>query len=336
MSLIAMFSSLSVVREIGTKLPSKQANSSMRSLFPTFLGIGSMRCGSTWLYQALKCHPDIRLSDAKELDFFFMPKMLKRDLNWYVSRFQPRDGEQWKRVRGEISPLYARLKRWQVNRIAELLPDLRIILTLRHPIDRVWSQAVYEFGFRRARDVRGINAMAFLRQVERPRNTLSSDYCRTIDIWSNAFGRDALHIDFFDRIQTHPNDYINSILRHIGLSTPWKVPDEVLNKKIWATNNLVQHERQIPELVEWYIADRLLKPTERLNHMLDGKVSNWVDELRSLRAKTRLNRWLLGELNRLMLSLPETLAYKTYHLVLDAKLWLRWQQLRSSSRHLFA
>ena len=50
---------------------------------PTFVGIGSMRCGSTWLYEALKCHPDIGLSDAKELDFFFMRKMLQRDLTWY-------------------------------------------------------------------------------------------------------------------------------------------------------------------------------------------------------------------------------------------------------------
>src|SRR5437879_9455796 len=37
---------------------------------PTFVGIGSLRCGSTWLYQVLKCHPDIRLSDRKEMNFF--------------------------------------------------------------------------------------------------------------------------------------------------------------------------------------------------------------------------------------------------------------------------
>ena len=36
---------------------------------------------------------------------------------------------------------------WQVNRIAHLLPDLRIILTLRHPIERVWSQALLESGY---------------------------------------------------------------------------------------------------------------------------------------------------------------------------------------------
>ena len=107
-------------------------------------------------------------------------------------------------VRGEISPVYARLKAWQVNRIANLLPDLRIILTLRHPIERAWSQALFESGYLEGRDVRKVSSIGFLRQIERARNRLSSDYCRTIKIWSEAFGRDALHIDFFDRIRDDP------------------------------------------------------------------------------------------------------------------------------------
>ena len=66
---------------------------------------------------------------------------------------------------------------------------------IRHPIERVWSQALLEFGYLKGRDVREVSSIAFLRQVERARNILSSDYCRTIKIWSNAFGWDALHID---------------------------------------------------------------------------------------------------------------------------------------------
>lgn len=308
----------------------KERADSLRALLPTFLGIGSMRCGSTWLYEALKCHPDIQLSKAKELDFFFLPKMLKRDLHWYVSRFQSGESELPKRVRGEISPLYARLKQGQVDRIAQLLPDARIILTLRHPIDRVWSQAVYEFGFRRGRDVRQMSALEFMRQVERPRSMLSSDYCRTIDIWTKSFGREALHIDLFDRIQDAPQAYLDGILRHLGLPTPWRVPEKFLSRKVWSTNKLVQHERQIPELVESYIADRLLGSTERLNQMLDGKVSNWVDDLRAIRGRTRPGRRVLGQLNRLLLSFPEKLAYRAYHLVLDHRLSVRWEQLKYS------
>jgi hypothetical protein len=288
-----------------------------------------MRCGSTWLYQVLKCHPDIRLN-RKEMDFFFMRQMLQHDLHWYEAHFEPEDGGEPKPVRGEISPLYARLKAWQVNRIADLLPDLRITLTLRHPIERVWSQALYEFGYWGGRDVRKVGSVEFLRQVERARSMLSSDYCRTIEIWSEAFGREALHIDFFDRLRDDPESYVNGILRHIGAATPWALPAKFMKEKVFATNTLTKHERAIPEVVQWYIADRLLEPTERLNNLLGGQVSTWVDEMRTIRGKTRLSWRVLGELNRMLLSVPEGLAYEAYHAVLDLRLWLRWRQLQRS------
>jgi hypothetical protein len=297
---------------------------------PTFLGIGSMRCGSTWLYQVLSSHPDVRVSDLKEVDFFFLPRMWQHDLNWYEGLFGAGNGTAPKAVRGEISPRYARLKSWQVNRIAELLPDLRIILTLRHPIDRTWSQTLYDFGRLQGRDIRRVGSLEFLRQLERARNRLSADYIRTVKIWSRAFGREALHIDFFDRLRDDPTTFVDGILKHIGASTPWILPEELVKKKVWATNTLVEHEREIPEVVQWYIADRLLEPTERLNELLQGRVSSWLEEMRAIQRNGRPGWRMLAELNRTLLALPERLAYEGYHAVLDVRFWRRWRQLKRS------
>ena len=266
--------------------------------------------------------------------FFFFRDMLRHDLDWYEAHFAPANGDEPKPVRGEISPEYVRLKAWQVNRIANLLPDLRTILILRHPIDRVWSQALLEFGYLEGKDVRKISSIEFLRQVERARNRLSSDYPRTIEIWSNAFGRDALHIDLFETLQDDPQTYVDGILRHIGASTPWAVPAQFINSKVHATTSLVRQRRDIPEVVEWYIADQLLEPTERLNELLDGCVSNWVDEMRTIRGRTRLSWRILRELNRTVLSVPERLTYETYHAALDVRLWWRWRQLEKANRSL--
>ena len=296
---------------------------------PTFIGIGSLRCGSTWLYQALKCHPDVKLSDRKEMCFFFFRDMLQHDLEWYEAHFAPANGSEPKPVRGEISPEYFRLKRWQVNRIANLLPDLRIVLTLRHPIERVWSQALLEFGYLDGKDVRKISSINFLRQVERARSLLSSDYYRTIQIWSRAFSKEALYIGFFDRIRDDPEAFINEVLRHVGATTPWELPEQFMKTKVHATNNLVRHNREIPEVVQWYIADRLLQPTERLNDLLEGQVSNWVEEMRAIRGKARVSWRILREVNRALLSAPEKLAYEAYHAVLDARFWWRWRHFQS-------
>jgi len=264
------------------------------------------------------------------MNFFFLREMLRHDLDWYETHFESENGSEPKPVRGEISPLYCRLKAWQVNRIAKLLPDLRLIFTLRHPIERVWSQALLEFGYLDRRDVQKISSIDFLRQVERARNRLSSDYRRTIQIWSNAFGRDALHIDLFETLQDDPQTYVDSILRHIGASTPWAVPAQFINSKVHATSNLIRNRRDIPGVVEWYIADRLLEPTERLNELLQGRVSSWIEDMRTIRGNTRLSWRILGEINRTLLAPPERLAYEAYHAVLDLKFWLRWQRLQKS------
>src|SRR4030095_12896925 len=147
---------------------------------PTFLGIGSMRCGSTWLYQVLKCHPEIQMSEIKEVDFFFLHRMLCHDLNWYEGLFKPDTEGKLRPVRGEISPRYLRLKAWQVREIARLLPHLKIVLTLRHPIERIWSQTPYDFGHLVGRDVRDVGRIEFLRQLERVRSRLHSGYARLV------------------------------------------------------------------------------------------------------------------------------------------------------------
>lgn len=289
-----------------------------------------MRCGSTWLFEVLKYHPDVQISSGKEVDFFFMPQMLHRDFGWYESHFEPANGSKPKPVRGEISPRYARLKAWQVNRIAQLLPDLRIILTLRHPIERLWSQTLYDFGRLAGRDVIKVRPIEFLYQLERARSRLSSDYFRTVKIWSDAFGKNALHIGFFDDLRDNPEAYVDAVLKHIGAMTPWVFPEEYRKKKIWETNSLVRNAREIPEIVQWYIAEQLTAPTERLNELLEGRVSMWVDELRAIRGRRRPGWRVLEEVNRMVLSIPERLAYEAYHAVLDVRLWLRWRQFRRS------
>ncbi len=302
----------------------------MENCGPTFLGIGSMRCGSTWLYEVLKCHPDIQMTDSKEMDFFFMPQMLRHDLDWYVAHFSSGNGSKPRPVRGEISPRYQRLRAWQVNQIAKLLPHLRIILTLRNPIERAWSQTLYEFGRLRDRNVCEVSSIDLLRQLERARNRLSSDYYRTVKIWSDAFGREALHVSLFNQLHDDPETFVTGVLQHIGASTTWRLPVEFMQKKVWSTNSLVNQERDMPELVRWYIADQLLEPTERLNEFLEGRVWSWVEEMRTIRGRTRLSWRILKEINRTLLSVPEGVAYKAYHAFLDFRLWRRWRRLQAA------
>lgn len=104
---------------------------------PTFLGIGVMRGGTTWLHELLTSHPDVFVpTRRKEVCFF--DQNYERGLQWY-ERFFP-DGSEVERYRaiGEVSPTYLHCPSCP-ERIARMPSITRLILMLRNPVDRAYS-----------------------------------------------------------------------------------------------------------------------------------------------------------------------------------------------------
>lgn len=102
---------------------------------PTFLGIGVPRGGTTWLHTLLSGHPDVVMpTTRKEVRFF--DRHYDRGLQWYEGFF---DASRGQRAIGEISPQYLYCPECPA-RIAASLPGVKLIVTLRHPVDRAYSQ----------------------------------------------------------------------------------------------------------------------------------------------------------------------------------------------------
>jgi hypothetical protein len=113
---------------------------------PTFLVIGSMKCGTTSLHHYLSLHPDIRMSWPKELNFFVGGDCRVsndppwgnwwRGLDWYRRHFATE-----RRACGEVSPAYvgAPWGRLVVERIHQVLPAVRLVMLVREPLERLGS-----------------------------------------------------------------------------------------------------------------------------------------------------------------------------------------------------
>lgn len=121
----------------------------MSGALPTFLIIGAMKCGTTALHRLLGTHPQIAVSAPKELNFFFgeMPPRPEaadpwatgnywRGVDWYAGHFTADSP-----VRGEASPGYTSPSHPGVaDRVAAVLPDVRLCYLVRDPIERAVSQ----------------------------------------------------------------------------------------------------------------------------------------------------------------------------------------------------
>ena len=101
---------------------------------PDFLGIGTQKGGTTFLYGLLQQHPEVYLAHPKELHYFSLHH--QRGLDWYGRHFEAAAPEQ---RCGEVTPYYL-FHPCAPGRIAAELPGVKLIVLLRDPVERALSQ----------------------------------------------------------------------------------------------------------------------------------------------------------------------------------------------------
>lgn len=104
---------------------------------PTFLGIGAPRSGTTWLHLLLASHPKVYMpKHRKEILFFDLH--YERGLGWYEKFFPNQKQVSQFQAIGEISPSYMDCPSCP-ERIAKIPSITKLIIILRHPVDRLFS-----------------------------------------------------------------------------------------------------------------------------------------------------------------------------------------------------
>lgn len=105
---------------------------------PNFLGIGAPRAGTTWLNTLLASHPDVFTPTVRdEINFF--DKYYDRGVGWYETLFpEPEQADRYRAI-GEVTPQYLECEECP-ERIFTTLPDSKLIVMLRHPVARAYSQ----------------------------------------------------------------------------------------------------------------------------------------------------------------------------------------------------
>lgn len=184
-----------------------------RLRFPDFLGIGGIKSATTWLYENLRGHPDVYLPPMKELHYFNLRR--HRRLKWYVAHY----ADAGSRLTGEITPGYSLIGRGQVQRIARLMPEVRLILMIRNPIDRAWSHAVMTLARKQDRPAELVPDAEYKAFLASDRCREAGDYDAIIDRWTTHFPPNRLHVTFFDHVERDPVAVLRAVFAHLGLTT---------------------------------------------------------------------------------------------------------------------
>lgn len=114
---------------------------------PDYLLIGAQKAGTTSLYAYLVQHPQIGRSLRKEIHYF--DRHFDRGLDWYCAHFMSPVYRRLYRVRNGVDLITGEATTHYLfhplvpERVAQVLPDVRIMMVLRDPVERTYSSFKY-------------------------------------------------------------------------------------------------------------------------------------------------------------------------------------------------
>jgi hypothetical protein len=144
-----------------------------RGALPNFIIIGTQKGGTTSLYGYLRQHPDVLPCAHKEVNFFDLN--YKKGSDWYRRLFLDPDSLELRYndrriVVGEATPYYL-FHPWCAQRIWQTAPETKLIVLVRHPIARAFSQ--YQHNIRKGRE-----GLSFADALERERILFPAELTR--------------------------------------------------------------------------------------------------------------------------------------------------------------
>jgi hypothetical protein len=135
--------------QIERELDAAKGQRAVAGALPDFLIIGEKKCGTSYLYYLLGQHPLVEPAASKELHFFDVH--FDEGIEWYRRCFpQPRRKDGRRTITGEATPYMSHP--FAPKRVAEVVPEARLIALLRNPVDRAYSD--YQQMVRKGRETR--------------------------------------------------------------------------------------------------------------------------------------------------------------------------------------
>ena len=211
-------------------------------MLPDFLVIGAFKAGTTSLHHYLDKHPRIFMTRLKEPNFFAHTKSDPNhdnrnifpvtDLAQYERLFADARADQ---LKGEASPGYLPSKQ-APRKIKEQIPDIRLLATLRDPVDRAYSHYLMELRNE---------------QISLPPNEAfdaggywleASNYARQLNRYLEHFRPDQIKVVLYEEMRSDADKVVHDILDWLGLP-----PLDTLNANESAMWHLLQLDKEASE-----------------------------------------------------------------------------------------
>lgn len=162
----------------------------------------------TWIKIVIKIIWLFLFTNKIKFSFIYFFIFSNYDDKFYINFFKYFD-----KINGDITPSYTCLKFEDVLRMKNIVNNYtKIILVLRDPIERSWSNFKHA---RRLGMYRNLNKNEINEILSSNFVTCRSDYLNTISLYSKIFGS-RFRFFFYDDLKKNPKMFLESLVKFIG------------------------------------------------------------------------------------------------------------------------
>ena len=178
---------------------------------PDLLCMGFRKSGTTWLFENLHYHPDIYLPPYKNVRYF--SDDFQESLRSYAEHFSVGRG----RVKGDFSNSYAFIPEARVRFIHSVMPETKLIVLLRDPVEREWSEFLHRVTMEGG-DLSSLSDAEIQAALAQAPLASAGGYTPLLDKWLNVFPEEQLFVGFYDELSTQPRNLLTRIFKFLGVT----------------------------------------------------------------------------------------------------------------------
>jgi len=237
-----------------------------------FVGIGAPRCATTWIYECLREHPEVELL-PKDHDnaFFFKEGFDQETINEYRRYFKKRDT-----LKGDFHVYYLSTGEQIINKVKNHNFQIKIIVCLRNPIDRAYSQ------YRHIKFAKNKNWQSIKEAMQNiPEKIIEPGfYYKHLKRYFENFPKENLLILLYEQdIKKQPLETIKKIYEFLGVNQKFipqvaKVKINPISFKETAIGRII-HKKITPNMENLFIGRRIKQCNffKKIYYSLTGNLS---------------------------------------------------------------
>lgn len=258
----------------------QEGRSTLGNLYARFFGSVGFGWRKQYLKRRIRNHRSgkekVSFSAAIwDIKYLFSPQTIQ----WYTSLFDP------EKICGDLDPRYARFGLEEISKVKQTLPQVKIFVIFRNPLERIWSSLNMNLSLYEKKKLEDLSEEEVLKSIDILIRKYPN-YSSIIEKWTTQFGPTQFQAFYMDELAEDTLGYYQRICHFIGIDYQRMGAESIehLQNKVFAG-----HKEQMPAFIKRYIVKKTYSMIEEFYQKYPSEYSKqWLKAYQQIQNQDQL------------------------------------------------